>query len=237
MSSVSAEGLRELHRIHKQLTDLRGRVERGPKQIQAGEAGVRLQEQDMKQAKENYTKARVNADEKQLQLRQREARIADLKGKLNACSTNREYQALKEQIAADEQANRVLEDEILEALEQLDVLQRNVGDSELSLKKIKAELEKCRQRVAGEQSGLEAELARVTQSLRDAEARLPADFRAEYERIARVKGENALAQVEGDVCGGCYQILTAQMINELRMERPLWCKSCGCLLYLPERRN
>ncbi len=60
---------------------------------------------------------------KQLQLREREARIKDLQVKLNTCSSNREYQALKEQIAADQQANSVLSDEILEALERIDVLQ------------------------------------------------------------------------------------------------------------------
>jgi len=234
---VTAEVLRELHRIHKQMSDLRHRVERGPKQILAAEAGVREHDTGLKQSKDNYTKARVAADQKQLQLRQRESRIADLKSKLNQCSTNREYQALKEQIAADEQANRVLEDEILESLEQLDVLQRHVGEAEELLKRSKTELEKLRQRVASEQQGLEAELTRVTQNLRDAESHLPDDFRADYERVARVRGENTLAQVEGEVCGGCFQTLTTQMLNELRMEKLVVCKACGCLLYLPEKRT
>jgi len=235
--NVNSEALRELHRIHKQMSDLRHRVERGPKQIQAGEAGVREHDNGLKQSKETYTKARVAADQKQLQLRQREGRIAELKTKLNQCSTNREYQALKEQIAADEQANRVLEDEILESLEQLDVLQRHVGEADEQLKKAKTELEKFRQRVATEQQGLESELARVTQNLREAESKLPDDFRADYERVARVRGEDTLAQVEGEVCGGCFQTLTTQMLNELRMEKLVVCKACGCLLYLPEKRR
>ena len=46
-----------------------------------------------------------------------------------------------------------------------------------------------------------------------------------------------LAQVEGEVCGHCYQKLTAQTMNELYLSRPMFCKSCGCLLYLPEDRS
>lgn len=234
--AVTAEILRELHRVHRQLSDLRHRVARGPKQVKAGEAHVASQEEALKQAKEAYTKARVAADQKQLQLRQREARILDLKGKLNACSSNREYQALKEHIAADEQANRVLEDEILECLERIDLLQKGVGEVEQQLKRVKEELGKCRQKVAAEQQGLENELARVATNLQELENRLPGDFRAEYARIAKVRGEDALAAVEGEVCGGCHQTLTQQTLNELRLERLVFCKTCGCLLYLPEKR-
>ncbi len=233
--SITAEALRELHRIHRQLSDLRSRLARGPKQIQMGDATVKRLEEELQQARDTAKQARIAADAKQLQLRQREARIADLKGKLNACSSNREYQALKEQIAADEQANRVLEDEILEALEKLDELQANIGRVEENLKRSENELATIRQRVADEQHVLEQELARVTANLEKAEAALPADFRVEYQRIAKARGEGALAPVEGDVCGGCFQTLTTQMQNELRMERPVFCKSCGCLLYLPEQ--
>src|SRR5690606_17697096 len=134
-----------------------------------------------------------------------------------------------------EQANRVLEDEILEALEKLDELQANIGRVEENLKRSENELATIRQRVADEQHVLEQELARVTANLEKAEAALPADFRVEYQRIAKARGEGALAPVEGDVCGGCFQTLTTQMQNELRMERPVFCKSCGCLLYLPEQ--
>ena len=49
-------------------------------------------------------------------------RSTSLKAKLNAAASNREYQALKDQIAADQMAGSVLADEILEALEKIDEL-------------------------------------------------------------------------------------------------------------------
>ena len=38
--AVSAAALRELHRIHRQLADLRERSDRGPKQIKARESNL-----------------------------------------------------------------------------------------------------------------------------------------------------------------------------------------------------
>ena len=73
------------------------------------------------------------ADQKQLQLKAGEEKIKDLKRKLNAAASNREYQILKEQIAADEMANSVLEDEILEALEKIDQFQAKIAEAEAAL--------------------------------------------------------------------------------------------------------
>lgn len=235
--TISGEALRELHRIHRQLTDLRERVARGPKQVKAAEANRARCEQQLEESKQAFTKARVAADDKQLQLKQREDRIVDLKGKLNAANSNKEYQALKEQIAADEQANSVLSDEILEMLEKIDQLQIEVGKSEETLSKVKVETDKVIARVNEEQVKLNSELERVTAELRTAEAALPSDFKSDYDRIAKSRGEDALAQVDGEVCSGCYHTITSQMLNELYMSRPVFCKSCGALLYLPEDRS
>jgi predicted nucleic acid-binding Zn-ribbon protein len=235
--TVQAEVLRELHRIHRQLADLRERLERGPKQVKGAKLGLAQQEQAEAEAKEAITRAKVAADEKQLQLKQREARIADWKAKLNAATSNKEYQALKEQIGADEQANSVLSDEILEALEKIDELQANLVQARERVTKTRDELQKVQQRVQGQQTGLESELARVTAELEQAEAKLPGDLKVEYARLAKGRGESALAQVEGECCGGCFFTLTSQMMNELYMSRAVFCKNCGSLLYLPEDRS
>lgn len=232
--NVTAAALRELHRIHRQLTDLKERLERGPKQVRAAEGNVKRSELELAQAKEAHTKTRVEADQKQLQLKGRETRISELRVKLNAANNNREYQALKEQIAADLQANSVLSDEILELLEKIDQCQAAVAAIQVNLNKSKEEFAKVKARVDEAQGGLESEFARVSAELKQAELVLPDDFKESYQRVAKVRGEGALAQVDGDCCGGCFQTITSQMYSELRMSKPIFCKSCGCLLYLPE---
>lgn len=229
-----AATLRDLHHLHKQLADVRDRIARGPRQVQAAEAGYKKFEADLAKAKETYKQAKLASDDKQLQLKSREAKLLELRGKLNQAESNQVYQTLKDQIAADLQANSVLADEILEALEKLDQYQADIGEATTNVAKAKDELEKTRARIADKQHELEGELSCVLSELQKVEDRLPEDFRKDYQRIAKAKGEDALAPVEGESCGGCYQMLSPQTINQLHMGRPLFCSSCGRLLYLAD---
>jgi predicted nucleic acid-binding Zn-ribbon protein len=128
----------------------------------------------------------------------------------------------------------VLADEILEALDKLDHVQATIKTAEGNLGKTKDELAKVRKRIDDQQQGLETDLARVQAELDMAENQLDGEFKPNYMRLARSMGEEALAPAEGDCCGGCSQTLTPQTMNTLRLDRPVFCKSCGRLLYLPE---
>ncbi len=232
--TISASSLRELHRIHRQLSDLRERLARGPKQIKAREANVAQLEAAQQKAKDTLKTARMASDRKQLDLKSGENKIRDLQGKLNTCSSNKEYQALLDQIAAAEMAGSVLSDEILEGLEELDKLEANIGEAAKLVDAAKQDLAKVRQQVADESVRIETDIARLEGELKEAETKLPPDFRAEYERIVRAKGEDALAVVEGEHCGGCYQKITPNQLNDLYLSRAVFCRACGRLLYLPE---
>ncbi|MHB1038059.1 MAG: zinc ribbon domain-containing protein [Pirellulales bacterium] len=231
---VTIGALRELHRIHQQLTDLRERLERGPKQIHARESNATRLEQDLAKAHADTKTARVVVDHKQLDLKTGEGRILDLKRKLNACGSNREYQALVEQIAAAEMANSVLADEILEALEKVDQSQKAAVEIEANLAKSKEEVAKIRTAVQAQKSTLEADIQRLETDLKEAESGLPIAFKEAYERIVRSRGEDAMAPVENDTCGGCFHSIPPNVVNMLSLSRAVFCKSCGRLLYLPE---
>jgi len=235
--TVTGEALRELHRIHRQLTDLRSRIERGPRQIKAGVSSVRKLELETEQAKESLKRARMTADEKQLHLKSREDRIEDLRTKLNAASSNKEFQTLKDQIAADEQANLVMQDEVFEALEKIDELAGQLSASNDSLTTVQVETAKISNRVESEQGKLESELERVQAELSEAEKNLPEEIRSDYDRMAKARGEDALAQVDGEVCGGCFQTLTTQMMNLLYLSKPIFCQNCGAMMYIAEGRR
>ena len=58
--------------------------------------------------------------------------------------------------------------------------------------------------------------------------------RRRIEAAARRAGEDALAAVEAECCGGCSQTLTVQMLNLLKLDKAVFCMSCGRMLYLPE---
>lgn len=235
--AVSAATLRTLHRIHRQLTDLRSRLNRGPKQVAAGEANVAKLQTAVDAAKEDVKKCQLTTNQKELQLKEREGQIEDTRTKLNSASTNKEYQALVEKIAADEQANSVLSDEILEMFDRAEQLGIVVKEKEADLAKGKEDFEKLRAKVDGERDSLETDVARLTKECQELEETLPAEIKQDFDRIVGGRGEDGLACVEGEYCGHCNQSINAQMFNLLLKEEFLLCKSCGAILYLPEDRE
>ncbi len=171
-------------------------------------------------------------DRKQLDLKAGEQKVVDLRVKLNAANSNREYQALVEQIAAAEMAGSVLSDEIIEGLEKIDLLNTQVKEADTALAAGKQELEKTRRAIQDTAVSIRDSISRLEGELAVAEKALPADFKTEYHRIVRGKGADSLSNVEDGVCMGCGQQITLNMQNELKLSRLVFCKSCGRLLYI-----
>lgn len=232
--NIGTSVLRTLHRIHRQLNDLAGRLERGPKQIHATEVNVQRCEELLTKTKGDAKALRMAADDKQLQLKSGEDKAKDLQNKLNMATSNREYQALLEQIAADKMAMSVLEDEILEALETIDAFKKNIAEAESGLAAAREKAEEIRDDVSKQQPVLQADVARVKTEMNQNEATLPADVRELYDRVVRHKGEDALAMVENQFCGGCNQQIPLNILSQVMLGQPVFCKTCGRLLYLPE---
>ena len=229
--AVSAAVLREVHRIHGQLADLRERLERGPRQIKARETNVANFEAGFSAAQESVKQTKKAVDQKQLDLRSVEIKISDLRTKLNVCSSNKEYQTLLEQIAASEMTNSVLADEILEAMEKTDQLEVVVGTAKLHLESARTELGKCRDAVLGEAGLVRGDIERLERELTAMEKKLPVEMKDEYRRVIRGKGADGMAPLEDGVCQACGYQVTLNMQNELLLSKPVFCKSCGCLLY------
>jgi uncharacterized protein len=232
--SVTAAALRELHRIHQQLAELRDRLERGPKQVRAREAGVSQLEARLAEARDKAKQTQIAVDRKQLDLKTGEQKVIDLRVKLNQANSNREYQSFLEQIAAAEMAGSVLSDEILEAMEKTDQLNAGVKEAEKNLAAGKQDLDKTKQAVDQSASGIRTDVGRLESELTKAEQTLPTEVKADYQRVVRSKGADSLAAVDDGVCTGCGQQITLNMQNELQLSKLVFCKSCGRLLYLPE---
>lgn len=233
-SHVAVAVLRTLHRIHRQLTDLNEQLDRGPKQIRARETNVARQEQLLTEAQAEAKAHRMATDAKQLQLKSKEDKVKELRLKLNQAGSNREYQLLKEQIAADEMANSVLADEILEALEKIDTYHASTGELQAALAKAREEAGRIKDEIAQREPQLRGDVERLQTELQETESQLPDEIRDWYQRSIRQRGEDALAPMSGDSCTGCNQQVPLHLIDSLRLNHVVFCKSCGRLLYLPE---
>ncbi len=234
IAAIATGTLRTLHRMHRQLEDLRGRLAAGPRRVAVLTAAVQEAESRRDAAKGVLVETRMATDRKQLQLKTAEAKIADLEAKLNACKSNREYQMFREQIAADRMATKVLEDEVLEGLERIDMLKPTVPTAEEGIVEAKRKLADEENRVRAEEGQLQGEVSRITGELTAVEKDLGDDIRETYTRVVRNKGAEGMAAAEGRDCGGCHQQITSNQLSELMAGRIVTCRSCGRLLYTHE---
>ena len=233
--NVSDSVVRNLHQHLVQIAEMKTQIERGPRQVKAAILQVETAKDALQKCKESIKQKKMDADRKQLQLREREAKIHDWEGKMNAAKNNREFQAIKEQIAADTQANSVLSDEILEILEEIDSLQINSKGFDEKLKLMEAEKVKTESAVAQKLTVLNQELERVEGSLASLEKQLTPEFLVQYKRLVSNRSEDSMAPLDDVSCGGCYTSLPPKILDSLRKEQAISCPSCGRLLYRPER--
>ncbi len=224
--------LQRLHHLLRQQTDLSERLDKAPRVVRIAEANVANYEDKVATYKEAIRATKMKADQKQLQLSEREDHIEKLTTQRNSCESNREFQLLNDQIAADHQANQVLQDEILEQLEKVDMLEAELAQSQDNLATLKLEVERVRRESASTIEVLQRDLNDVVKDISQSQALLPPDVRAEVIRLAKVLGEGALAKVEDRTCGHCMKIINTQTFSQLTMRRTVFCGSCGSLLYL-----
>ena len=233
--NVSDSVVRNLHQHLVQIAEMKTQIERGPRQVKAAILQVDAAKDALLKCKEAIKQKKMDADRKQLQLRERETKVHDWEGKMNLAKNNREFQAIKEQIAADSQANSVLSDEILEILEEIDSLQIALKGFEEKLKLIEADRVKTELTVAGKLAVLNVELERVEGNLAGLETQLTSEFLVQYKRLVSNRSEDSMAPLDDVSCGGCYTGLPPRVLDSLRKEQAIVCPSCGRLLYRPER--
>lgn len=228
-----ANGLQILHDLQQKLKAIQEELDNGPRLIKAKENMLAKKQAELDVAKTHYTNQRKTADQKNLQLKTNESKLADLNVKLNMANTNREFDILKGQIAADNMANSVLEDEILDCMEHADKLKAKIADADKVVADAKADVSKMVAQIAAAEAGLKERAAKLRLAVIEAETIIPAEHMATYRRLVNAHGADSLASVDNNVCTSCYVSLSPQQGMELRGGKFIFCISCGKLIYAP----
>ncbi len=228
------ETIREIHRLRRHAKDLQADLERGPRQLQLQKKKIAQAEDALKQAQEEITKLKLANREREAAVKATNALVEKHQRQLNEATSKKEYDALKTEIASEGGKVQTLEDQILQAMMEIDEKTARLPEFEKAIQQAKAdyaEFESTHETHLGDRKQM---LETTLQQIKAVEAALPEDLLTQYHRLVASKGEDAMARVEGTCCTACYVGLTAQNMNELRMGRMVVCKSCGRLLYLAE---
>ena len=228
--------MEDIHNIQRQLSDLNSRLQRGPKMLKAQENAVNRLLAQLEQVRGEHHQLSKTARYKEEQLAQSENALNRRREQMQEAKNNKEFQALKLQIQADEAANSVLADEALEAIEKADNFMPHIEAAEKELQAAQDLWKKTQESIEKELPLVEADIVRCSDRLKIVEQKVPKEFKDIYLRLARsMGGEQALAWVtDGNFCGGCRQLIPINFVAQVVQGKPVTCKSCGRLLYAPK---
>ncbi|MGH7199984.1 MAG: zinc ribbon domain-containing protein, partial [Planctomycetaceae bacterium] len=229
--STDAGGLKRLHELHLRLEEVQRQLDRGPKQIAARERAIAQKQEELRARQEQLKSLKLTAQQKSSQHAGNEAKLAELRSKLNAAASNREYDIIRSHVEADSMANSVLEDEILEVLEKIDQLQQAIKQTEAACAAAREDAERVRTDVAIHEPDRRAQAEQLQSQLHAAQRTLPDQVVPAYRRLVQAHGASALAGVENRACTSCFAIVPSQQLIEINMGKIVFCRSCGRLLY------
>jgi predicted nucleic acid-binding Zn-ribbon protein len=219
--------LREVHRLRRHIKDLQDQMERLPRQLQTSQAKVTFQEEALRQVQEAIKRLKVTTLQKESEFKTKIQDSSKHQKQLNTAESKKEYEALQAEILQEKKESHA-------AMEETEQRTAQLPDSEKALKQAKAEAAETEKSMTSRRASITEQLDQASRQLKETEATLPEDIRAQYERQITARGEDALAAVDGRTCRACYTEITAQTTNQLLMGQFVLCKSCGRILYLPE---
>ena len=239
---VFADRMLELQKQYAQLHHLKEQRERLYITVRARQKQLDAMKANMQQLVAQQRAIQMEVDAAELDVKTAQQKINKLKGQLQEIKTNKEYQAVQNEIKFAGIEQQRAEDKELAAMDKLENKQAEILQIKGEMQKVEADLNLAREEVDRQAAGLQVEIDRAERGRQDIARELPTDFVATFDRLAAKYKDEAMVAVaveqEGaDVmysCGGCYMQLTQNLYLKIlgKSDEIIICPSCGRLLYL-----
>lgn len=213
--------------LDKQKKTIQGQIEEKKGQIEGTKTLLAERHQESK----NFQK---EIDRKSLDLKCIEDEIKKLRGQLFQIRNNREYSALLSEIGGKEADKSVMEDEILTMMSELEEMNSKEKDLGEEIKRQEKELTELKVAVEGELAAMDKDIEETQAQWEETAQKIDKKALDQYKRLMGKDGQ-AVVEVSGEACGGCFMQITPQTLNLLlRGEELILCQNCGKILYLLE---
>ncbi|MEE8348063.1 MAG: C4-type zinc ribbon domain-containing protein [Acidobacteriota bacterium] len=230
--NTQLQQLIECQDLDSKINQLEERTRKIPESIEElnetlEESRKELEASEMLQGKESARKRELESEVEALRVA-----LAKYKTQLMEVKTNKQYQAMVQEITNAEAEIGKKEDEVLEAMMAIDEAEQAVEKAKQGFQQKEKEiLKKCS---ALDQFASEAQtqvdgLQREKSHL---QAQIPEGLSQQYEQIATARNGVALAEAKDQSCQGCHVKLRPQLFAELKTNREIIrCENCNRFLY------
>lgn len=213
--------LGELERSKDYLPEMINNLER---ELADTKAALEAAEQELKE----QTLRHNNLDVEVATLNQE---LAKFQKQMMAIKTNKEYDALTNEIASRKVKISETEEEILKILANLDDLKEKIEEYKKTLEDIQKTNSTQLVQLREELGSIEEKIKMKRGDRKNITVRIEKRLLATYERVRKGRGDQVVVAIKKRACGACYKGIPPQVIQEIRRgDRVYTCDNCGRIL-------
>jgi hypothetical protein len=156
----------------------------------------------------------------------------DRRMRMNRIKNTKELQALQREIDLIRQGNSDLEEELIKILEEIDGIKTGIKAKEEEAAIMQEQWKQKHDEMQAKISGIDQLLSEASALRKTIASQVAAELISRYELIFARRGGNAVVEVSGGICQGCYMNIPPQLWNEIiKSEKVNLCPSCQRILY------
>jgi len=226
------ELLWELQKIDLDLKHIKEERDRYPKEIKKLDEKKNIEKEKIQKEKEKVELLEKDRRQKEGHLNVEQEKIKRAEGRMFEVKTNKEYQALLNEIEAIKEASSREEEEILRVLDEIDELKKNFSKREKEvtaiLEKIEAEKKTIQEKMVQDDEIWKKQMERREVLSKQVESKL-------YKLYSTLKEKRqgvGVVSVKHETCQGCFVNIPPQMFIEVQKNNALIrCPNCNRVLY------
>ena len=226
------ELLRELQRIDLDLKHIKEERERYPKEIKKLDEKKNIEKEKMQKEKERIELLEKERRQKEGHLNLEQLKIKRAEGRMFEVKTNREYQALLNEVDAIKEVSSREEEEILKILDEIDELKKSLSKREkevaVVMEKVEAEKKIIQEKMVQDDEIWKKRMERREVLTKQLESKLYKLYNTLKEKRQGV----GVVSVKHETCQGCFVNVPPQMFIEVQKNNALIrCPHCNRILY------
>ncbi|MGO8694571.1 MAG: zinc ribbon domain-containing protein [Rectinemataceae bacterium] len=229
------ERLREYQEILTKRVEIEREVQDIPKALDAQTELLSRVKKSYSEKHQLFEEAETRVRDFRGQLAEAEAARESAEKQMDSISTQREYEALNKEIRDATDREHGIRKDLQREERNLVEIEESLRRDESMIQLQESEITDKSKKISTEKETKLEEIGRLKENEERASSGLDRDVLYKFERIIRSKQGLGIVPVKGYVCTGCYMILPAQFVNEVRSgNRIIFCPYCSRVLYYQE---
>jgi uncharacterized protein len=222
----------ELQKIDLDLNAIKADRDRHPKEMTRLDEREKIEREKIQKEKEKVESLERERRQKEGLLNTEMDKVKRTKERMFEVKTNKEYQAILNEIEAIEEASSRGEEEVLRLMEEIDELKKTLAKRE---KEVSINLEK----IEGERKGIKEKIARGDAAWKKQMQRrealskqIESDLSKLYDTLKERRQGLSVVTVKQGTCQGCFVNIPPQMFIEVQKTNAIVrCPHCNRILY------